>query len=282
MFKNKGHILCHLACFTLGFTALFAKAISWPIVSIIFYRSLIASISLLIFLWVTDKLPHLKKKDILLHSLLGSLLALHWVTYFYSVYLTSVAIGLISLFTFPVITSLIEPFFEKQVPKIKDILISLCLIPGLILMNSSSGLSIDSFFGIGIGIFSAIVYSFRNILSKRLTQSHSGVSLMMIQSLIAAIVLAPFALRIPISLTQHNVQLIILLGILFTAVGHTLFISSFKYISAKSASIIASGQPLYGTIWAFIFLKEVPSINILLGGSVILGLVIYETIETKS
>ena len=50
----------------------------------------------------------------------------HWVTYFYALKLSNVAIGMLSMFTFPVMTALLEPFFTKQ--KINSIHIALALL----------------------------------------------------------------------------------------------------------------------------------------------------------
>ena len=37
----------------------------------------------------------------------------HWITYFYALKFSNVAIGMLSLYTFPVMTALLEPFFIK-------------------------------------------------------------------------------------------------------------------------------------------------------------------------
>ena len=37
----------------------------------------------------------------------------HWVTYFYALQWSNVAIGMLSLFTYPVITALLEPLILK-------------------------------------------------------------------------------------------------------------------------------------------------------------------------
>lgn len=277
MSKKIGHIYCHIACFILGFSALFPKVMSWPIVSINFYRSVLASIVLFLILFSTKKLPHIPKKELPLHLLLGALLTAHWMTYFYAVYLSTVAIGLISLFTFPVITALIEPFFHKQRPKLKDVIIALSLLPGLILINKGAQVESGAYLGIIVGVSSAVFYSFRNILSKKLTASYSGPSLMMIQTALVSLFLSPSLFFVDTIFTVKDTVLVIVLALFFSVLAHSLFVSSFRYISAKSASIIASAQPLYGTFWGIIFLNEIPHYSVLLGGSIILCLVLYET-----
>ena len=40
-------------------------------------------------------------------------MAVHWVTYFYALKLSNVALGVLSLYTFPIIIALLEPLFLK-------------------------------------------------------------------------------------------------------------------------------------------------------------------------
>ena len=37
----------------------------------------------------------------------------HWVTYFYALKLSNVALGVLSLYTFPIFTAILEPVFLK-------------------------------------------------------------------------------------------------------------------------------------------------------------------------
>ena len=69
----------------------------------------------------------------------------------------------------------------------------------------------------------------------------------------------------------------LLLAIITTAIGHTLFVYSLTYFSAASASLISSLQPIYGIILAMIFLSEYPSLQTILGGLVIISTVLIES-----
>ena len=54
---------------------------------------------------------------------------------------------------------------------------------------------------------------------------------------------------------------VILLALLTTAIGHSIFIHSLKYFSVSTASIINSIQPILGIIMAFFFLNEIPNLE---------------------
>jgi len=75
---------------------------------------------------------------------------------------------------------------------------------------------------------------------------------------------------------------LVLLGVLFTAVAHSLFIKGLTNVKAQTASIIASLEPVYGIIFAVIILSEIPTLRVVIGGSIILGATFYTTIKSKT
>ena len=75
---------------------------------------------------------------------------------------------------------------------------------------------------------------------------------------------------------------VLLLALLTTAIGHTLFINSLKYFKASTASIIGSSQPIFGIIIAYFFLNEIPTIHTFVGGALILSTVVIESIRSKN
>jgi len=61
------------------------------------------SLLVLIFLAQSFKLP--SKKDSLLIVFTGLLTGVHWVTFFHAIQISTVAIAILSLYTFPIMTS---------------------------------------------------------------------------------------------------------------------------------------------------------------------------------
>ena len=70
---------------------------------------------------------------------------------------------------------------------------------------------------------------------------------------------------------------LLVLGIITTAIGHTLFLNSFSYFNISTASIMSSIQPIFGVFLGALFLFEVPSIKNIFGGFLILITVIIES-----
>lgn len=282
--KTRGLIECHIAVFILGFTALFAKGIALPAPIIIFGRSVVSAICLLAgILFFKSSIRIRSKGDILTFIILGALLCGHWVTYFHSVQVSTVAIGLISLFTFPIMTIFLEPLFSQEKLKLMDVLSGIAVLVGIIIIVPEFSLSNHDTQGILWGLLSALMYSFRNIYSRRFLSHYPSTFLMGIQSSVSAVILGvALGSRAWLAFSAEHIITIIALGAIFTAISHTLFMKSFTHLGTASASIISSIQPVYGSVWAIILFNEIPSLNTVIGGSIILALVIIETIKHKS
>jgi len=104
---------------------------------------------------------------------------------------------------------------------------------------------------------------------------------MLHQIIILSIILLPVMFLMDTSNIKTQFPYIILLALVTTAIGHSLFIHSLKYFSVSTASIIGSMQPIFGIIIAFIFLNEIPTLNTFIGGSLILATVVIESVRSK-
>jgi len=91
------------------------------------------------------------------------------------------------------------------------------------------------------------------------------------QNWMATLTLLPFVFFEDLSLQVTDVVLLALLGIFCTALAHALFIKSLAHIKTQLASIIACMEPVYGIIFAFVLLGEIPALRTILGGCIILG-----------
>ena len=104
---------------------------------------------------------------------------------------------------------------------------------------------------------------------------------MVYQLFVVMLLLLPFFLIYSDYQIQSDLPYLLLLGFITTALGHTLFLSSFKHFSISTASIISSVQPLFGIILGIIFLNEMPNVKNIIGGIIILGTVMVESIKSK-
>ncbi|WP_052049740.1 DMT family transporter [Leptolyngbya sp. KIOST-1] len=85
-----------------------------------------------------------------------------------------------------------------------------------------------------------------------------------------------------LALTPQDLGLLLVLGVLCTAVAHTLFIESLAVLRAQTASVISGLEPVYGIALAALLLGEVPVPRTLVGGAIILGTTLWASLPDKS
>ena len=132
-----------------------------------------------------------------------------------------------------------------------------------------------------MGLLSAFSYSIRNLILKAKIGSFNGSILMFYQMVVMILVLLPVLYFFPNETVMPNIPYIIFLGLITTAVGHTLFLNSFKSFSISTASIMSSIQPIFGIILAVIILSEIPTWRHVVGGSLILMTVFIESWSSR-
>jgi drug/metabolite transporter (DMT)-like permease len=224
----------------------------------------------------------LSQKDLLSLILSGVFMAGHWITYFYALKLSNVALGVLSLYTFPVITALLEPFFIKSKLSYVQVFLTLLILVGVYVLVPEFDLENDNFKGVLVGVFSALLYALRTLLLKRHVNQYNGTVIMFHQMFVVSVLLIPFLFFMDLSSIPSQMPYLIILAVLTTAIGHTLFVKSLRFFEVSTASIISSLQPIFGIILAFVFLSEVPASNVYVGGAIILFSVVVESIRTKN
>lgn len=281
--QHNNHLfLLALATLFISTSGPLGKFIDLPTPVIIWGRSIIASIFLFSYCRFKKFSIKIKSKKDAPTIILGAvLLATHWVTYFYALKLSNVAIGMLAMFTFPVITALLEPLFTKSKLNPTHIFLACLVLLGIYILAPDLNLENTHLKGILFGVFSALCYALRNLLLKGHVDNYNGTVLMTQQAIIVTILLLPVMFTMDISNIETQYPYLIILGLLTTAIGHSMFIGSLKHFSVSTASIIGSAQPICGIIIAFFFLNEIPKLNTFIGGALILTTVVIESIRSK-
>ncbi|ALS99985.1 DMT family transporter [Lacimicrobium alkaliphilum] len=270
----------HLAVILLGATALFSRIIPLSALDITLGRAVIAFVVLAVLVKLSGNSLRLhSKKDALIAILLGALMAVHWVTYFAAMQYSSVSVGMIALFTFPVITVLLEPFFEGIRLVWQDIVSALVVLGGIWLIVPEVSLGNDVTLGIAVGVCSAFLYAMRNLVHRKYFSHYGGAQAMTYQTLVIVLCLCWFGSEKLYQASEQTYLLLLLLGTVCTAAPHALVAYTLIHLRAKTFSLVACMQPLYGVILAVLVLDEEPNWQTLLGGILVICAAIYETIN---
>ena len=257
------------------------RYIALPVPVTIGLRALLALLFLLLYCKFKGISLKIEKAHILPVLASGLLMGLHWLTYFYALKLSNVAIGMISLFSYPILTALLEPLLLKTKLQKAHFLLGILVLLGIYFLVPSFDLENKYTLAIGIGTLSALFYALRNLLLKTKVASYNGSMLMCYQMAVVAVLLLPFYFAVSVEEIIGEWQGIMLLALVTTAIGHTLFLNSFKYFSISTVSILSSVQPVFGILIGIAFLSEIPTLNTIIGGVIILSSVVIESVRAS-
>lgn len=256
------------------------RYIELPVPVTIGARAILAFVILVLYCRFKGISFKIEKKDLPMVILSGILMGLHWVTYFYALQMSNVAIGMLSLFTYPVWTAFLEPLLLKTKFQKVHLLLATLVLFGIYFLIPDFDLENSYTLAIGIGVLSAMLYALRNILMKPKVAKYNGSLLMSYQTGVIGFLLLPALFFTNIDELLSQWEALATLALLTTAIGHTLFLLSFKHFTVTTASILSGVQPVYGILIGMIFLSEFPSWSTVFGGALILTAVVVESVRT--
>jgi drug/metabolite transporter (DMT)-like permease len=272
----------HIAALLLGGTAQFSKLIDLIAVDIIAYRTLICG---LIVLAIAAALKQRIRPRNLISAVLlvicSALFCVHWTAYFHAMQVSSVAVGIVSMFSFPVITVFIEPLFYRNKIKFADIAMGALVLFGVAMMIPELSLGNEITQGVLWGLISALAVAFRNVIVGKYLSDYSPFTVMSYHALISCAILLPFVSVGGADVSANQWLMLFALGSLFTAIPHTQITMGIMNSSAKTTSMIVSLQVVYASLISVALLGEQLTLSVIFGGSCILFAAIFESVMHK-
>jgi drug/metabolite transporter (DMT)-like permease len=269
--RQRSLVKIHLATALFGLAGLFGKWLSLPPILIVFGRAAFASLALGgILLATRQSLRRLGRESAWLLLGLGGVLAAHWVAFFQSIQVSTVAVGLLAYSSFPMFTVFFEPLLTREkIDRVNLLLAGLCLA-GVFLIIPRFDAADAVYRGVLWGLLSGLTFAVLTVFNRRLAQDYSSLAIAFCEDLFACLFLFPLIWGAAGGATGNDLLLLGVLGVVCTAGSHTLFIAGMRRVRAQTASIISSLEPVYGILLAFFFLGERPSPRTLAGGVMIL------------
>ena len=280
--KKSYFLQIHIAVLLFGGAGLFGKLINISAGGIVLGRAALASLFILLVQKIYgNKITLKRSKDSLIFLMMGAVLAFHWTAFFQSIQLSTVAIGVVTFSTFPVFTSMLEPIvFHRKFRKL-DFLLAIIALTGVGLIVPSFDMKHHYTIGALWGLASGASFAVLTLGSKKMMQNYSSNAISLFQNSIAALLLSVFFYQDIFAGSRQDWIYLLILGILFTGIAHTLFINSMQGMQAYTASLIACLEPFYGIILAWLILNESPNSRMLIGGIMILGVASYASLAER-
>ena len=273
-------IQINIAVILFGGTTLFSKLISLPASNITCFRAAIGCVALALFVLLRRESFRLQnRQEYFWMIVIGLVMGMHWVSFFHSMQISTVAIGIVSMFTFPVMTALIEPLVDKVRYRLSDFICAFAVLGGIILIVPEFSVENDVAMGLVWGCLAAAGLTARNIIVRKKLKHVSSIVCMWYQLVVTFLMLSPFISYEYDLLEDNRLLYLALLGVFFTAIPHSLIVASLKNLRATTVSLISCTQPFYSIVIAAIAIGEIPEVKVIIGGVIIIASALYESVK---
>jgi drug/metabolite transporter (DMT)-like permease len=272
-----------------GFTGILGKLIHLDALPIVWYRVLIAFSALVIIL-PFFKIPLIisNKKRILQISIVGIVVALHWLTFYQAIKLSTASLGILCLSTTTVHVAWLEPIVMRRKFSLMELLMSLAVVYGIYFV--SSDFSGDDYIALGYGLASALLAATFAVFNAKFAEDTSPGNISLYEMLSATIfltVVLAFQGKINAELfvmTWSDLLWLIFLGVLCTSFAFLATIEVVKKLGAFTVSLSINLEPVYTIVLAVIILQEhkLLNSNFYIGSAVIILVVILNGLIKSS
>ncbi|MBB2145355.1 EamA family transporter [Pedobacter sp. LMG 31464] len=284
--ENRNLLILHLTVFIWGFTGILGALISIDAVQMVWYRVLIASISLFAYFMLSKTSIKISRKQFLQFFFTGSIVALHWIFFFHSIKVANVSVSLICLSSVTLFIAILEPIIKKQNISKGDIFVGLLIILGIYLI-----FKFETKYTVGIifGLCSAVAASFFSTINSTLVQKTSP-SIIGFYEMAGAFFWITVYRLFDNSLLTESFNLsamdwfyLIVLGTVCTALAYVAGVGVMRTLSAFRVALITNLEPVYGIALAFLLFgsKEHMTSGFYLGSLLILAAVFLYPIYKK-
>ncbi len=283
---NKNLLILHATVFIWGFTGILGDLISINAVQMVWYRVLIASLSLFAYFMLSKTNIKITKSQFLKFFFTGAIVAIHWIFFFHSIKVANVSVGLICLSSVTLFTAIIEPLAKKQNISKGDIFIGLVIILGIYLIFK---FETQYTTGIIFGLLAALAASVFSTINSTYVQKTEA-SIIGFYEISGAFFWITLYRFFDQSLQAETFNLsttdwfyLFVLGTICTALAYVAGVGVMRTLSAFKVALVTNLEPVYGILLALILFgnKEKMTAGFYAGSLLILAAVFIYPIYKK-
>ena len=287
MDKTRYRLQYLLVCCSFGIVSIFVRNIVLPTFALLFGRSLIAVIFLLIFMKIKGIRPSgdelRQNSSLLLISSLGMAVSIFCL--FESYKYTTVAVATVLYYVAPIMLIVLAALVTKEKLTARSAISIAVALFGMILVSGVTGGSNNaiSLKGILIPLIGAFAYAVCMLAGRmfrpmdRYVKTCTQLAINMV--IVFLISLARGELGSFASLDAKSVVNLLLMGIVFTGFSYVLFMESLEKIPSSSAAILSYADPCIAVFISAVFFREPLTVASICGAILIIGASIYSEMD---
>ena len=258
---NKALLQIHLCVVVWGFTAILGKLISLPALALVWWRMLLVVGALCVLPAFWRRLRGADARTFGIFGGIGVVVALHWATFYGAIKLANASVAATCMGVAPILVSIIEPWITGRRFDWRELGIGVAAVPGVVLVvgGTPTGMHV----GIAVGILSALLVAVFGALNKRYVERADPLVVTGLElaagtaflTLVAAAVGSGVS-GLPVVPDPHDFGLLLVLALACTLFPFALSLVALRNLSAFSAQLAVSLEPVYAVFLAMLLLGE--------------------------
>ncbi|MBA2877411.1 drug/metabolite transporter (DMT)-like permease [Anoxybacillus kamchatkensis] len=258
----KAYIALIIGALSISTSAIFVKFTDAPSAVIAFYRLFFAVVFMtpLFIVKHIRETKQMNKRDWGLAVLSGTLLAFHFILWFESLRYTSVASSVVLVTLQPIFAFVGGFFFFKEKMTMSEWISALLAILGSVIISwGDFRVSGEALYGDMLALIACATVTGYWLVGQHLRKQFSLITYTYIVYGIASLVLSVYVSLFRYSFLSYNANdwwCFVLLAVIPTLFGHSLFNWAMKWVNAAMVSMAILFEPIGAIILAYIWLDE--------------------------
>ncbi len=272
-------VLLHVTVIIFGFTGVIGKLIETSSDLLVWWRMAIASVAIAIFAYGFGKIKKPLKENAGQYSLVGLIIAVHWITFFEAIKVSNVSVTLACMSAASLFVALLEPlFFKRKIDKFELFFGSLVVV-GLLLIFS---FEIEYKLGIALALISTFLASLFTTINGKLIQKDNPyrISLVeMIAGMAGITIWLAFKGKLDLAifhLPPMDWVWLIILGVICTAFAFVASVKVMEELTPFTVSLSINLEPIYGIFLAYLIFGSSEKMTLgFYGGTIMILLALF-------
>lgn len=252
---NRNLLVMHATVMIWGFTGILGNLISISATHLVWYRVLIAFVTLFIYFKATKTNLKVSRTVFLRLFFTGAIVGCHWILFFQSIKSSTVSVALVCLSSVTLFTAVLEPVINRTKISKLEILTGCMIIAGIFMIFKFES---RYTLGISLGLACAFCASLFSIINSKQVKNRPA-PVISFYEMGGAWVWISLYLTLTSGFNHtmkpgiSDLVYLVILGTVCTSLAYVAGVSVMKELSAFRVALITNLEPVYGIILAFVF-----------------------------
>jgi len=275
--SNRSWLPLLLGVFAVSWAAVIIRVCESPPIVIAFYRMFFAAIILLPFAFLSKnkiKFKNFTKKSLILTIISGVFLGWHFHFWIDSLSYTTISASVVLVTTQPIYVAVLAKIFLHEKVGFKGVIaIFMALVGTILIAGFDLSFKNEYFYGDMLALAGAIMAACYMLIGRVVRSKIDVYPYIMTVYATAALTLGIIMMIAggnQVAITGRDYIFFIILALVPTLIGHTIYNYALKHFKAHKVGIAVVGEPVLASIWALILFSEIPGWGTIAGGVVII------------